>query len=157
MNFGVGLEDVESRVSVVPGPSSLKNALVSVGKLNPADPVSSASRREALINSLKIFYAKYDPSKLQPANKESFDKIVEYGITKGLRRLNAALREKYNDDLDSAKRETIRQSVREFLTKTDPSADTEAEVQFAIDNGLGALDHKFKTEYGATLTTATTF
>lgn len=160
MNFGVGLEDVESRVQVVPGPSSLKHALVSVGKLNPTDPHSSMQRREVLIHQLQKFYEKYDETKLQPSNKEAFDKVVEYGMTKGLRRLNAALRDKYNDDLDSARRDNIRQSVREFLANNDPTAplqEVEADVQFAMDNGVGALDDKLKSEYGATLTTATTF
>jgi len=158
LNFGVGLEDVEARIAHVPGPSSLKTALASVGKI-PNDPNSSVARRDQLVAQLSDFYSKHDPSKLNPANKEAFDKIVEYGVSKGLRKLNAALREKYNDDLDSARRETIRQSVRDFLSANDPMAaqtETEADVNFALENGLGALDHKFRTEYGTSFTDPST-
>lgn len=149
LNFGVGLEDVENIASVVPGPSSLKNALASVGKMT-VDPSSSVARRDQLSAQLKDFYAKHDPTKLQPANKEGFDKIVEYGMNKGLRKLNGALRDKYNEDLDSARRDTIRQSVRDFLSTNDPTAvgQTEIDVNFALENGLAALDQKFKNEYG---------
>jgi hypothetical protein len=159
MNFGVGLEDVERSLSNVPGPSSLKTALASVGKI-PPDQTNSVARREQLTMQLRDFYGKHDPSKLSPASKEAFEKIVEYGVTKGVRRLNAALREKYQEDLDSARRDTIRQSVREFLSANDPNAvasETEADVQFALENGLAVLDHKFKNEYGASLTTGRVF
>lgn len=159
MNFGVGLEDVEARIAHVPGPSSLKSALASVGKL-AGDPSGSIARRDQLSRQLADFYSKHDPSKIQPGGKEAFDKIVEYGLTKGLKKLNQALRDKYGDDLDTARRETIRQSVRDFLTANDPHApisEAEADVQFALDNGIGLLDHKLRTEYGASLTAGTTW
>jgi len=159
MNFGVGLEDVEARIAHVPGPSSLKNALASVGKI-PNDPNNSVARRDQLVAQLSDFYARHDATKLLPANKEAFVKIVEYGLSKGIRKLNQALRDKYGEDLDSSRRETIRQSVRDFLTSNDPSApqsEAEADVNFALENGLGALDHKFRSEYGASLSEGTTW
>jgi hypothetical protein len=153
MNFGVGLEDVEARIAHVPGPSSLKTALASVGQMSP-DPLGSVQRRDQLRQQLAAFYARHDPSKLQPENREAFDKIIEYGMAKGLKKLNQALQDKYKDDLDSARRETIRQSVRDYLTVNDPHAnpaETEDDVRFALENGMGALEVKLISEYGAPL------
>lgn len=153
MNFGVGLEDVQTRVISGAGvPPALKAALTSVGKLDPP-PASSVNRRDDLVNQLRAFYAKYEPSRNTPAEAAQFNKVVEYGLSRGLRKLNQALRDKYKDDLDTMRRATIRQSVKDFLVANDPNAaNNEAQqedvVNFAIDNGMGALDWKFKQEYG---------
>jgi hypothetical protein len=154
INFGVGLEDVQTRVISGAGvPAALKAALTSVGKIPEAAPSSSMSRREDLVQQLRAFYDKYEPSRNTPAEEAQFNKIVDYGLTRGLRKLNQALREKYHDDLDTMRRATIRQSVKEFLNANDPGAAgnmtaEEEVVNFALDNGLGALDWKLKQEYG---------
>lgn len=155
VNFGVGLEDVSARVTS--GASTtppLAVAVASLGEkaLTPMDPLTSRGRKEDLELQLKQFYARFDPTKLQPANREAFNKIVDYGLTRGLRKLNQALREKYSDDLDTMRRNTVRASVREFLAANDPggvSGTTEEEaVEFAMENGMKVLDEKLKMEYG---------
>ena len=148
---GVGLEDVQTRVISTAGvPPQLKAALTSVGKLQTEMPEQSQSRRDELVTQLRAFYAQHEPSRLTPAEADKFQSVVEYGLTKGLRKLNEALRAKYNDDLDTMRRATIRQSVKQFLSVNAPNAGESEEeaVQFAMDNGLGALDYRFRQDFG---------
>lgn len=152
-NFGVGLEDVESQVTVVAGPSSMKAVQV---KLAQPDPVQTTVRKQELVQQLTRFYQKYDTTKL--TDQAAFDKIVDYGMNRGLKKLNQALKDKYHDDLDAIRRETIRQSVRAFAaSQTQAGIDEEEEISFAMENGLKLLDHKLTVEYGANTSTGRTW
>ena len=159
LNFGVGLEDVQTRVVSSAGvPPGLVAALQSVGKLSDT-PASSQSRREELTAQLRAFYARHEPNRNTPAETEKFNAVVEYGMTRGLKKLNQALRDKYSDDLDTVRRNTIRQSVRDFMAANNPQAlkddaQNEEVVQFAMDNGVGALDYRLRQEYGMGVNTA---
>lgn len=137
----------------------MKTALLQVKQGGTSDPAQLHQRRVELVTQLTQFYKKYDMSKLE--NKEALDKVVDYGLNKGMRKLNAALREKYNDDLDTIRRETIRQSVRDFISHNQgvllPKEDEEEEIKFALENGMGMLDQKLKNEYGASLTSERTW
>lgn len=77
-------------------------------------------RREEIANKLRIFYKKHDPSRLEPSNIEQFNKVVTYGLEKGLVRLNGALREKFNEDLDDVQKAYFRQSLAPFFQKNQP-------------------------------------
>jgi hypothetical protein len=150
LNFGVGLEDVASRASTSQVAPSLQAALKAVGTITPDLPQMSISRRDELAKQLRAFYGKYEPSKLNAAELDKFDKVVDYGMAKGLKKLNAALREKYGDDLDSMRRQAVAVSVRDYKKNNDPTNEESEEqlVQFAMENGMNLLDAKLKHENG---------
>jgi len=150
LNFGVGLEDVASRASTSQIAPSLQAALKAVGTITPDLPQMSMSRRDDLVRQLRQFYTKYEPSKLNASEADKFEKIVEYGMAKGLKKLNGALREKYGDDLDTMRRQVVALSIRDYKAQQDADASQADEelINFAVENGLGVLDAKLKQETG---------
>jgi len=67
----------------------------------PAKPVSSKSglKKEQLEDQLVAFYERHEPSKLDDGKVDPG--VVNFGLTKGLKALNAKLKSKYGVDLNS--------------------------------------------------------
>jgi len=141
LNFGVGLEDVASRASTSQIAPSLQAALKAVGTITPDLPQMSMSRRDDLVRQLRQFYTKYEPSKLNASEADKFEKIVEYGMAKGLKKLN---------DLDTMRRQVVALSIRDYKAQQDADSSQADEelINFAVENGLGVLDAKLKQETG---------
>ncbi|GBG27860.1 Hypothetical Protein FCC1311_040832 [Hondaea fermentalgiana] len=105
------------------------------------------SVREQLVR----FYARFDPTKLEPENEHQLDTVTGWALVNGLDRLNETLRRKYDDDLDGT---GLRARLRLFYDavgakKSDK--DIQTIVDWCYENSVEALNKKLKKRYGKSL------
>jgi len=106
---------------------------------------------QALRERLIQFYARFEPSKLEPENESQLDTVVGWGLVNGYERLNKTLLKKYDDDLDwnglKARLRLFYQAVGAKKTEKDIGE----LVEWAGENSVEDLNKKLKKRYGKSL------
>jgi hypothetical protein len=116
---------------------------------------SGNSTKNELRIRTELFFAKYDPRKLE--TPDDIAAIVEWGLCHGVKALNDRLKGSYNGTLDDVLVKDIEAILQAFYLVQEPGKsvqDIKALARWVMSTGAKALNDGMKDKYGVGLLSA---